>query len=141
MPTYVYRCDCGHAYEEFRSITAPEPSQCPKCQEPLGEGFNQDFRQSSSLAIVYGNPTTIGQQAEINARRVGKERLQQMALEDKSRTSEWTGPLPEGATINTTGTGKTPPWRDGSMGTAPLAKPLDIKKVANVEKYVQTGEI
>ncbi len=32
MPTYDYVCDaCGHKFEEFQSITAPNLKKCPKC--------------------------------------------------------------------------------------------------------------
>ncbi len=32
MPTYEYRCEkCGHAFEEFQSITAKPVKKCPKC--------------------------------------------------------------------------------------------------------------
>ena len=32
MPTYEYRCEkCGHAFEEFQSITAKPIKKCPKC--------------------------------------------------------------------------------------------------------------
>jgi putative FmdB family regulatory protein len=32
MPTYEYACDaCGHAFEEFQSITAAPLRKCPSC--------------------------------------------------------------------------------------------------------------
>jgi len=32
MPTYEYKCDaCGHAFEQFQSITAGPIRKCPKC--------------------------------------------------------------------------------------------------------------
>ncbi len=32
MPTYDYTCDaCGHAFEQFQSITAPVLKKCPQC--------------------------------------------------------------------------------------------------------------
>ena len=34
MPTYDYRCNaCGHAFEEFQSITAPVMKKCPACKK------------------------------------------------------------------------------------------------------------
>jgi hypothetical protein len=119
---------------------SPQPKACPGCGEAYGRGFNQDYSQSRVIGVVYGDPKTFGQQAELNAKRTGKERMQQMAEEDARRLSGYTGPLPPGASINTTGTGETPPWRDGSMGLAPLEKPLDLTKVKDVNKYVRTGE-
>ena len=32
MPTYAYECqECGHAFEEFQSITAAALRKCPSC--------------------------------------------------------------------------------------------------------------
>jgi putative FmdB family regulatory protein len=31
VPTYEYRCPDGHAFEIFKSITAPAPEACPVC--------------------------------------------------------------------------------------------------------------
>lgn len=32
MPTYEYKCKaCGHAFDEFQSITAPLLKKCPSC--------------------------------------------------------------------------------------------------------------
>ncbi len=40
MPTYEFKCqaetetegqECGHEWEEFLSIKAPDPEECPKC--------------------------------------------------------------------------------------------------------------
>ena len=34
MPTYDYKCNaCGHAFEEFQSITAPVMKKCPECKK------------------------------------------------------------------------------------------------------------
>ena len=34
MPTYEYRCrKCGHEFEEFQTMTAPAPTECPSCHE------------------------------------------------------------------------------------------------------------
>jgi putative FmdB family regulatory protein len=38
MPTYEFKCkavvdevECGHEWEEYLSIKAPDPDECPKC--------------------------------------------------------------------------------------------------------------
>jgi putative FmdB family regulatory protein len=31
MPTYVYRCENGHAFELFHSISDESPKLCPEC--------------------------------------------------------------------------------------------------------------
>ena len=34
MPTYDLQCEkCEHEWEDFFSITAPIPQECPKCKE------------------------------------------------------------------------------------------------------------
>jgi putative FmdB family regulatory protein len=33
MPTYEFQCqECKHEWEDYMSITAPDPEACPKCQ-------------------------------------------------------------------------------------------------------------
>jgi putative FmdB family regulatory protein len=31
VPTYEYRCPDGHAFELFKSMSAPPPEECPVC--------------------------------------------------------------------------------------------------------------
>jgi putative FmdB family regulatory protein len=31
MPTYVYRCENGHTFELFHSISDESPKRCPEC--------------------------------------------------------------------------------------------------------------
>lgn len=31
MPTYEYRCEQGHEFEQFQSMSEPPVSECPKC--------------------------------------------------------------------------------------------------------------
>ncbi|MDH3584980.1 MAG: zinc ribbon domain-containing protein [Phycisphaerae bacterium] len=63
MPTYEYQCDgCGHAFEQFQSITAGTLRKCPECGQMKlkrligtggavifkGSGFYQtDYRSES----------------------------------------------------------------------------------------------
>ncbi|MFP4106376.1 MAG: FmdB family zinc ribbon protein [Phycisphaerae bacterium] len=63
MPTYDYECEaCGHSFEKFQSMTAPEIRKCPECGKRKvrrligtgagiifkGSGFYQtDYRSSS----------------------------------------------------------------------------------------------
>ena len=41
MPTYEYKCSaCGHAFEQFQSITAPPIKRCPSCgKAPLYKSY------------------------------------------------------------------------------------------------------
>jgi len=139
MPTYSYHCDaCGRDYEEFRLMYQKGPEVCPHC----GAGkprFGQAFHGAKVIGLVKGEPKTFGQAAEQNAKRLGKERMQMMEEAEKERVSRFTGKLPPGAKP-ITATGETPPWRDGSFGNKPLEKPLDLGRVKDVKKYIETGE-
>lgn len=134
MPNYAYICVCKHAYEEFRSIMSAQPTKCPACGEAYGKGFQQDFGKCEVTTWVYGNPKTVGQLAEMNTKRLKEQGGQEMAHD-----RNWTGPVPEGATV-VKEKGETPPWRDGSMGIPAMDKPLNLDKVKDVTKYVMTGD-
>ncbi len=139
MPTYTYQCSaCDKSHEEFRSITKPHPKKCPSCGEAYGKGFTQDYSQSCGIPLVYGNPTTVGQQAEINARRAGKEQLQLMKEARAKQKPAFTGKLPKGAKINR-GTGETPWWRSGEVAGLPKSEPLNIDKIHDKTRYIETG--
>jgi hypothetical protein len=118
---------------------APHPAACPKCGTAYGKGFEQDYAQFRVTGTVYGDPKTVGQQAELNAKRLGNEQTQLLWEREQNRMSEYAGPLPPGAKP-ITGEAVTPPWRDGSWGIKPLDKPLDLGAVKNTTKYIETGE-
>ncbi len=143
MPTYVYCCGaCDHAYEEFRSFSEPSPQVCPKCGEPYGQKFNQDWMKNRPFGWVYGedHATTFGQQAEYNAKRVGKEQLGMMAAERDARRHRITQ-LPEGASRVAEDVDTTLPWyRSGEVpGLPKMEQPLDVAEVRNVEGYIVEG--
>jgi len=122
MPTYEYACDaCGASHEEFRRMSEPGPDACPACGE--GARFRQVF--GAPVLVQYGNPTTFGQQAEINARRAGKEQMARMA--EAQSVGPWTGPTPPGA--------QPPPERKLTAGI----EPADLSKIKDVHKYIVTG--
>lgn len=59
MPTYDYRClDCGHAFEEFQSMTDEPLKVCPGCggelKRLIGKGAGIIFRGSGFYATDYG---------------------------------------------------------------------------------------
>lgn len=59
MPTYEYRCDvCGHAFEQFQSITASPLKKCPGCgkhklKRLIGSGVGLIFKGSGFYETDY----------------------------------------------------------------------------------------
>jgi hypothetical protein len=96
------------------------PAACPACSAPYGDGYEQDYSAGTYTAHCY-EPTTLGQQAEKNAKEAGS-RYQEMCQrfeESKKKPIPW--------------------YRDGSV-TERLEKPLDLDKVTDTRKYIETGE-
>jgi putative FmdB family regulatory protein len=141
MPTYPYHCEaCGKEFDEFRFMNEPAPEVCPYCG--VRGRLRQIFHGGEVVGMVrgYENAKTFGQVAELNAKRMGKEQLDRMR-EEANQKSPFTGKLPDGARVNERKSEEVPIWRDGSLGNKPMSKPLDMKKVKNVEKYIHTGEM
>jgi putative FmdB family regulatory protein len=59
MPTYEYKCTaCGHAFEQFQSMTAPPVKRCPQCGKAkvkrlLGTGAGVIFKGSGFYTTDY----------------------------------------------------------------------------------------
>src|SRR5512140_173533 len=59
MPTYDYECAaCGHAFEQFQSITAPAIRKCPACKKSrvkrlIGTGAGIIFKGSGFYQTDY----------------------------------------------------------------------------------------
>lgn len=59
MPTYDYQCQaCGHAFEEFQSITASPLRKCPECgklklKRLIGTGAGVIFKGSGFYETDY----------------------------------------------------------------------------------------
>ena len=59
MPTYEYRCTaCGHAFEQFQSMTAEPIKKCPECgknkvKRLLGTGAGLIFKGSGFYITDY----------------------------------------------------------------------------------------
>lgn len=95
---------------------------------------------------VYGDPKTVGQQAELNAKRLGKEQVALMEekyeREKQERRAKRAMKLAEkvGGTVDPTPPG-TPWWRSGELpGLEKMDKPLDVSKLKDPTHYVLTGE-
>ncbi len=74
MPTYDYECTkCGHAFEEFQSITAAPLEKCPACAGKVrrligtgggllfkGSGFYQtDYRSAAYQKAAAGDKPAV----------------------------------------------------------------------------------
>lgn len=75
MPTYDYRCECGYECELRESIKADPTTLCPACKE------EKMYRVMSGGigGFVDRGITTIGKQAEVNSKKMGKYKLSEIA--------------------------------------------------------------
>ncbi len=75
MPTYDYDCtDCGHAFEEFQSITAAPLESCPECggkvQRRINGGAGLIFKGSGFYLTDYKRaPATAGKNDNKSAKK------------------------------------------------------------------------
>lgn len=139
MPTFCFLCRaCGDNYEEFRWPSEGLPTRCPSCAEPYGQGFEQDWMRNRPGGWTYGEDraTTLGQQVEYNNRRLGREKVDEL-FQDRRPPSRWHEKL---GTKPVEGTKELPWWRDGTIGPR-MEKPLDVSKVSNIERYIETGQM
>lgn len=132
MPTYCLACSqCNHKYEIFQGITQKLPRKCPQCKANTVE---QVFAGCSPTIVTYGNidtVTTVGQAAELNEKRLGKELMQQK-IEDfqqsKRRARQQVLKLPQGAE-KIKASRETPWWRpEGS-------KPKSMEELSKDPAY------
>jgi len=83
MPTYDYECaDCKHQEEIFQKFAEKERSICPSCSK-------SSFRRvilEAPLVFVKGDPTSVGQLAERNTKKLGKYELEDRRKADNMET-------------------------------------------------------
>ena len=134
MPNYAYIClKCNHSFEEHHLMSELHPAHCPSCNEPYGQDFQQDWSKSNNTGIVYGDPKTVGQQAELNAKKLGKEGVKKL-FEETNKNKDFSGMLPKKGQVKKK-EGALPWYRSGEVpGLPKMDKPLDIKKVDSKEK-------
>lgn len=151
MPTFAFICrGCGNSYEEFRWPSEGMPEHCPFCLTPFGDEFNQNWMVNRPGGLCKGEDriTTFGQQSEYNRRRLGKELCAKMEAEEMAKRRGCHIKLPEGASLPSRepddgddGGGGLPWYRSGDIPRVKKEeKPLKLKEVKDVEKYVMTGE-
>jgi hypothetical protein len=119
MARYTLAClNCPHSFDLEQPMSAPLPRRCPKCRRM---SLEQDYG-AKNVVCRDGVPRTVGQQAEKNAKEMGKEfhRMEAEKILGPERLARRNAP--------------TPWWReDGS-------KPLDVRKVKDTAKFIRTGE-
>lgn len=148
MPVYPMQCKrCQYAADVYRSIIQGPPETCPECQADESEGFTQQWSEINARTWVYGEDriTTVGQQAEHNERKSGKELTSQVFQNAKTVKEEecvWSK-LP-GVKVGKPVESKRPWWRDGSVDGLPAKdKPVDVSKLdtqAKIDKYIMEGK-
>ena len=84
MITRHYICNhCGTQFTHFESIYDTPQQQCPQC---MNLGLFQDL--TGQIHIISKEPTTLGQQAERNAKSLGKYGLEKTRKRDKQAYNE-----------------------------------------------------
>lgn len=148
MPFYPMQCKkCSYAAEVYRSIVQGAPESCPECGATEAEGFTQKWDKLNTRTWVYGQDriTTVGQQAEYNEKKSGKE-LTAKAFERTKTVKEEACPWAQldGVKVGKPVESKKPWWRDGSVeGLPEKDKPVDATKLdtpEKVEKYIMEGK-
>ena len=110
MPTYVYRCEQGHTFELFHSISDESPKKCPECgadskRVPAG-GAGFLFRGSGFYITDYRS-----------------KGYQESAKKEGGGEKPAEKPKPPGGDTKAAGSGG-----GGTGGEAPKAKPAAKKK-------------
>lgn len=136
MITYEYECEaCGLNFDVEQSIKDCAYTVCPEC--------NTDtlFRVlHSPLHIqIKGEPTTVGQLAEQNAKHLSREQMDKVQANWK--TQKTISRIPEEhrpASVPQAPLKDSPPWLD----KARTKTTKDVLKMTpeQTKKYVQTGE-
>lgn len=93
-------------------MSEPHPDECPECGS---HDYYQDFSGYNQVCRD-GSPRTVMQQAERNARTGGE--LYQKSVDE----------------IEPAHKKAVSPWRK------PGSKPPDLKKIKNIQRYIETGE-
>lgn len=76
---YQFKCDhCQQTFEKYLTVNRRNLKKCPNC------GSDQLYRLYSSIIGTFPI-TTMGQQAAINAKRIGKEKLHEMEAADPTK--------------------------------------------------------
>ena len=76
---YQFKCEgCQETCEKYLTVANRDSKKCPACRE------DKLYRLYSCIVGTFP-VTTLGQQAKINAKRVGKEKLEEIENSDCTR--------------------------------------------------------
>jgi putative FmdB family regulatory protein len=81
---YDYQCSSCDAVHEIDHGIKTTKRKCPKC----GKNELEKIFLSAPIAFVRQDAVTVGQQAERNAKRMGKNEVQERDLKDKENKKE-----------------------------------------------------
>jgi predicted nucleic acid-binding Zn ribbon protein len=113
MPYYNYRTSSGEEFVVFQRMADPPLTTHPEtgepCERTLPSGVN-------AIDYTDAGAKTVGQQAERNMRRMGREAVE--AAQEKHTPKR-----------------KRPKWLPGS------GEPPDIRKIKDKEHFIRTGEV
>lgn len=128
MPQYHFICEkCQNDVEFSQSIHSPLPDHCSVCKAKEPD-FHQVYQETQPFVSVE-NVTTVGQQAERNEKREGKELHALRREQIESRYQNQKSRAISGGTSQ------------GKKKTTSRKKPkLDLTKIKDVTKYIHTGE-
>lgn len=138
MPTYEYKCQaCAFHFEIERSMSEDLLTQCPECDE---EALQQIF--GVPFVYCYGEAKTVEHVSARNVQRVGEDYLRERAEKNREARIKKIENMkvPDGGTVVSPREAQTPWWRRGVHGTPVSPKPLDLDKIKDTKKFIETGK-
>lgn len=136
MVTYHFVCEsCEVQGDVVQSIKDSLPEQCPECGAT--EPHWHQVYSGENFCFVRQEPTTVGQQAELNAKRVGREQMQIMGEQSQiaNRKAKFSGKIPSGGRKLTDTTKAARPWWRPNAD-----KPLNVSKLKDPTKFILEGK-
>ncbi len=119
MPYYEFSCEsCSYNFEIKLSFSESHPTKCPKCKK---KKLIQIYDGNTIVCMKGGD--TIGHIGESNWKKSGGKIKEKMQKNKEIKES------------------KIPWWRSGKVsGLSKKEKPLNLSKIKNINRYIETGE-
>jgi putative FmdB family regulatory protein len=137
MITYEYECsECSANFDVRQSIKDDAFTVCPECNKAT---LSRVLHSPIYVRVLGGDPTTIGQLAERNAKKMSVEEMDR--AQERYKTAKTINRVPEDRRPKSQPTVKPkdmPEWM-----TKPRTKTTaDVVKMTpeQTKKYIQTGE-